>query len=100
MGWLAGSIALRRKLGVRSGPDAGRTVARMTLVSAVAAVQGWAAVSLAGRGLGESVPGSLGAVVLGTVVIGSAVVAGAVMVGVPELRDALTSVRARLGRSR
>jgi putative peptidoglycan lipid II flippase len=100
MGWLAGSIALRRKLGVRSGPDAGRTVARMTLVSGVAAVLGWVAVSLAGRSLGESVPGSLGAVLLGTVVIGSAVVAGAVMVGVPELRDALAGVRARLGRSR
>jgi putative peptidoglycan lipid II flippase len=88
------------KLGVRSGPDAGRTVARMTLVSGVAAVLGWVAVSLAGRSLGESVPGSLGAVLLGTVVIGSAVVAGAVMVGVPELRDALAGVRARLGRSR
>jgi putative peptidoglycan lipid II flippase len=100
MGWLAGSIALRRKLGVRSGPDAARTVARMALVSFVAGVLGWAAVSLAGRSLGESVPGSLGTVVLGTVVIGSAVVAGAVMVGVPELRDALASVRARLGRSR
>src|SRR3712207_1135210 len=59
MGWLAGSIALRRSLGVRSGPDAARTVARMTLVSTVAGVLGWAAVSLAGRGLGQSVPGSL-----------------------------------------
>ncbi|WP_138731917.1 murein biosynthesis integral membrane protein MurJ [Modestobacter excelsi] len=100
MGWLAGSIALRRTLGVRSGPDAARTVARMAMVSVVAGVLGWAAVSLAGRSLGESVPGSLGAVVLGTVVIGSAVVAGAVLVGVPELRDAVAGVRARLGRSR
>jgi putative peptidoglycan lipid II flippase len=100
MGWLAGSIALHRALGVRSGPDAARTVARMTLVSAVAGVLGWVAVSLAGRALGQSVPGSLATVVLGTVVIGSAVVAGAVMVGVPELRDALAGVRARLGRSR
>jgi putative peptidoglycan lipid II flippase len=100
MGWLAGSIALRRALGVRSGPDAGRTVARMALVSLVAGVLGWAAVSLAGRALGESVPGSLGTVVLGTVVIGSAVVAGAVVVGVPEVRGALTGVRARLGRPR
>jgi putative peptidoglycan lipid II flippase len=100
VGWVVGSIALQRQLGVRSGPDAGRTVARMALVSAVAAVLGWVAVSLAGRSLGESVPGSLGTVVLGTVVIGSAVVAGAVVVGVPEVRAALTSVRARLGRSR
>jgi putative peptidoglycan lipid II flippase len=46
------------------------------------------------------VPGSLATIVLGTVVIGSAVVAGAVVVGVPEVRAALTSVRARLGRSR
>jgi len=100
MGWLAGSIALERKLGVRAGPDAGRTVARMALVSLVAGVLGWVAVSLAGRSLGESVPGSLGTVVLGTVVIGSAVVAGAVVVGVPEVRAALTGVRARLGRPR
>jgi putative peptidoglycan lipid II flippase len=100
MGWLAGSIALRRTVGVRSGPEAGRTVARMALVSLVAGVLGWVAVSLAGRALGESVPGSLGTVVLGTVVIGSAVVAGAVVVGVPEVRAALTGVRARLGRSR
>jgi putative peptidoglycan lipid II flippase len=100
IGWLAGTIALRRKLGVRSGPDAGRTVARMALVSAVAAILGWVAVSLAGRSLGQSIPGSLGTVVLGTVVIGSAVVAGAVVVGVPEVRGALAGVRARLGRSR
>jgi putative peptidoglycan lipid II flippase len=100
MGWLAGSFALQRKLGVRSGPDAGRTVARMAVVSALAAVLGWVAVSLAGRSLGDSVPGSLATVVLGTVVIGSAVVAGAVVVGVPEVRAALTVVRARLGRSR
>jgi putative peptidoglycan lipid II flippase len=99
-GWVVGSVALQRKLGVRSGPDAGRTVARMALVSAVAAVLGWVAVSLAGRSLGDSVPGSLGTVVLGTVVIGSAVVAGAVVVGVPEVRAALAAVRARLGRSR
>ena len=99
-GWVVGSVALQRKLGVRASSEAGQTVARMLLVSVVAAVLGWVAVSLAGRSLGESVPGSLATVVLGTVVIGSAVVAGAVMVGVPELRDALAGVRARLGRSR
>ena len=99
-GWVIGAVVLQRKLGVRANREAGQTVARMALVSAVAAVLGWVAVSLAGRSLGESVPGSLGAVVLGTVVIGSAVVAGAVAVGVPELRDALAGVRARLGRPR
>jgi len=100
MGWLAGSVALHRTLGVRAGPDAGRTVARMALVSLVAAVLGWVAVSLAGRSLGDSVPGSLGTVLLGTVVIGSAVVAGAVVVGVPEVRDGLAGARARFGRPR
>jgi putative peptidoglycan lipid II flippase len=99
-GWLVGGIALRRMLGVRSGADARHTIVRMTLVSGAAAALGWAAVSLAGRSLGESVPGSLGTLVLGTVVIGSAVVAGAVVAGVPELRGALAGVRARLGRSR
>jgi putative peptidoglycan lipid II flippase len=100
VGWLVGSVALQRRLGVRSNGEAGQTVARMLLVSVVAAVLGWVAVSLAGRSLGESVPGSLATILLGTVVIGSAVVAGAVVVGVPEVRAALTSVRARLGRSR
>jgi putative peptidoglycan lipid II flippase len=99
-GWVIGSVVLQRKLGVRATREAGQVVARMALVSLVAGVLGWAAVSLAGRSLGESVPGSLGAVVLGTVVIGSAVVAGAVLVGVPEVRDAVAGVRARLGRSR
>ena len=100
MGRPAGSIALRRRLGVGSGPEARHTIVRMAAVSAVAAALGWAAVSLAGRALGSSVPGSLGTVLLGTVVIGSAVVAGAVVAGVPELRGALAGVRARLGRSR
>jgi putative peptidoglycan lipid II flippase len=99
-GWVVGAIALERKLGVRASAEAGTTVLRMTAVSAVAGALGWAAVSLAGRSLGTSVPGSLGTVVLGTVVIGSAVVAGAVMAGVPELRGVLAGVRARLGRSR
>ncbi|MCZ2815449.1 murein biosynthesis integral membrane protein MurJ [Modestobacter sp. VKM Ac-2984] len=99
-GWGVGAFALERKLGVRVSAEAGTTVLRMGAVSAVAGALGWAAVSLAGRSLGTSVPGSLGTVVLGTVVIGSAVVAGAVMVGVPELRGVLAGVRARLGRSR
>jgi putative peptidoglycan lipid II flippase len=100
VGWVVGAIALDRRLGVRSNAEAGQTVARMAMVSTVAGVLGWVAVSLAGRSLGESVPGSLGIVLLGTVVIGSAVVAGAVAVGVPEVRAALGGVRARLGRSR
>ncbi|MGY1843385.1 murein biosynthesis integral membrane protein MurJ [Modestobacter sp. SYSU DS0875] len=99
-GWVAGSVALQRKLGVRAGRDAGVTVARMTLVSVVGGALGWAVVSLAGRGLGTSVPGSLATVALGTVVIGIAVVAGAVVVGVPELREAWAGVRARLGTPR
>nr|WP_208383193.1 murein biosynthesis integral membrane protein MurJ [Modestobacter marinus] len=99
-GWVVGAIALDRKLGVRASAEAGTTVLRMGAVSAVAGALGWAAVSLAGRSLGTSVPGSLGTVLLGTVVIGSAVVAGAVVAGVPELRGALAGVRARLGRSR
>ncbi|WP_369130495.1 murein biosynthesis integral membrane protein MurJ [Modestobacter roseus] len=99
-GWLAGSVALQRKLGVRAGGEAGVTVARMTLVSVVGGALGWVVVSLAGRALGTSVPGSLGTVALGTVVIGIAVVAGAVVVGVPELREAWAGVRARLGTPR
>ncbi|WP_308128212.1 murein biosynthesis integral membrane protein MurJ [Modestobacter italicus] len=99
-GWVVGSIALRRKLGVRVSAEASTTVLHMAGVSAVAGALGWVVVSLAGRYLGESSAGSLATVVLGTVVVGSAVVAGAVVVGVPELRDAVAGVRSRLGRSR
>ena len=99
-GWVVGSIALRRKLGVRVSAEASATALQMAGVSAVAGALGWVVVSLAGRYLGESSAGSLATVVLGTVVVGSAVVAGAVVVGVPELRDAVAGVRSRLGRSR
>jgi putative peptidoglycan lipid II flippase len=99
-GWVIGDVALRRRLGRARSSDAADSVVRMTVVTGVAGVLGWAAVSLAGRTFGDSIPGSLGTVVLGTVVIGSAVVAGAVVAGVPELRDALAGVRARLGRPR
>ncbi|WP_299959280.1 murein biosynthesis integral membrane protein MurJ [uncultured Modestobacter sp.] len=99
-GWVVGSIALQRKLGVRVSAEASTTALQMAGVSAVAGALGWVVVSLAGRYLGESSAGSLATVVLGTVVVGSAVVAGAVVVGVPELRDAVAGVRSRLGRSR
>jgi putative peptidoglycan lipid II flippase len=99
-GWVIGDVALRRRLDRTRSSDAADSVVRMTVVTGVAGALGWAAVSLAGRTFGDSIPGSLGTVVLGTVVIGSAVVAGAVVAGVPELRDALAGVRARLGRPR
>jgi putative peptidoglycan lipid II flippase len=99
-GWVIGNLALRRRLGRTRNADVGDSVLQMVVITAVAGALGWAAVSLAGRYLGESVPGSLGTVLLGTVVVGSAVVAGAVVAGVPELRDAVAGVRARLGRSR
>jgi putative peptidoglycan lipid II flippase len=99
-GWVIGDVALRRRLDRTRSSDAADSVVRMTVVTGVAGALGWAAVSLAGRTFGDSIPGSLGTVVLGTVVIGSAVVAGAVVAGVPELRGALAGVRARLGRPR
>ncbi|WP_222266708.1 murein biosynthesis integral membrane protein MurJ [Modestobacter marinus] len=100
VGWVAGSIALSRVLGVRGNGAAIGTVVRMAAVSLVAGALGWGATAATERVVGDSLPGSLATVVLGTVVIGVAVLAGAVVAGVPEVRGAWAGVRARLGRSR
>ena len=48
--------------------------------------------------LGTSVAGSLGTLLIGTVGIGVAALAGIVLARVPEVREPLAAVRARLGR--
>jgi putative peptidoglycan lipid II flippase len=100
VGWVVGDVALRRRLGTLRGRRVLGSLLRLTVVTVVAGLLGWAAVAALDGTLGRSVPGSLGTVLVGTVVIGVAVVAGAVAVKVPEVTGALAGVRARLGRPR
>ena len=48
--------------------------------------------------LGTSTAGSLATVLVGTVVIGGVALAGLVVARVPEIREPLAAVRARMGR--
>ena len=100
VGWVVGDVALRRRLGTLRGRRVLGPLLRLSAVSAVAGLLGWAAVSGLDGALGRGVPGSLAALLVGTVVIGVAVVAGAVAVRVPEVTGALAGVRARLGGTR
>ena len=59
---------------------------------------GWAVLNVTDPLLGTSTTGSLGSVVIGTVVIGAATLAGLVVARVPEIREPLAAVRARVGR--
>ena len=100
VGWVVGDVALRRRLGTLRGRRVLGTLLKLSAVTLVAGLLGWAAVTALDEVLGRSVPGSLGTLLVGTVVIGVALVAGAVAVRVPEVSGALAGVRARLGRPR
>jgi putative peptidoglycan lipid II flippase len=100
VGWIVGDVALRRRLGSLRSRRVLDSLVRLSAVSLVAGLLGWAAVAATDGVLGRGVPGSLGTVVLGTVVIGIAIVAGAVVAKVPELSGLVAGVRARLGRPR
>jgi putative peptidoglycan lipid II flippase len=97
-GWVLGHVALRRHLG---GAGTGGTlgpVLRMVLAALVAGLLGRVAVGVTDDAFGTSVAGSLGTLVIGTVVVGGTALAGFVLARVPELREPLAAVRARLGR--
>ena len=97
-GWVLGDIALRRRIGsLRTGEALG-PVLRIAAASAVAALVGWAVQNVTHDLFGASTAGSLATVVIGTVVIGAAALAGLVVARVPELREPLAAVRARIGR--
>ena len=97
-GWVLGQVALRRRLGDLRTGETLRTVAVVTVVSAVAGLLGWGALALVDDALGDSVAGSLGAVLIGTVVIGVAALIGLALARVPEFRGPVAAVKARLGR--
>jgi putative peptidoglycan lipid II flippase len=99
-GWVAGDVALRRRLGaVRTGDTAG-PVLKLLAVSVVAGGVGWGAVHLTSGVVGTSVTGSLLTLLVGSLVIGVVVVIGVVLAKVPEVSGPVAAVRARLGGAR
>jgi putative peptidoglycan lipid II flippase len=97
-GWVLGHVVLRRRLGELRTRTTLLPVATIAAVSAAAGLLGWLVIRLVDGLVGNSVAGSLAAVVIGTVVIGVAAVSGLALARVPELREPLAAVRARLGR--
>jgi putative peptidoglycan lipid II flippase len=97
-GWVIGDIALRRRLGSLRTRETLLPVLRIAVVSAAAALVGWAVLNVTDPLLGTTTAGSLASVLIGTVVIGAAALAGLVVARVPEIREPLAAVRARVGR--
>jgi putative peptidoglycan lipid II flippase len=89
---------LRARLGGLATKETFVPVARMIVVSAVAGGVGWLVLQVTDDLFGSSVAGSLGKVLIGTVVIGGVALAGLVVARVPEVREPLAAVRARMGR--
>jgi putative peptidoglycan lipid II flippase len=71
---------------------------RVAGVSALAGLLGWVVLIVTDDLLGSSMAGSLARVVVGTVVIGGAALVGLVVTRVPELREPLAAIKARMGR--
>ncbi len=97
-GWLIGHVALRRRLGGLRTRGTLVPVATVAAVSAAAGLLGWLVLRLVDDVFGDTVAGSLAALLIGTVVIGVAAVTGLVLARVPELREPMAAVRARVGR--
>jgi putative peptidoglycan lipid II flippase len=97
-GWVIGDLALRRRLGGLATKETFEPVARMIGVSAVAGAAGWLVLFVTDDLFGATAAGSLGKVLIGTVVIGGVALAGLVVARVPEVREPLAAVRARMGR--
>ncbi|MFW3171571.1 murein biosynthesis integral membrane protein MurJ, partial [Geodermatophilus sp. CPCC 206100] len=97
-GWVIGHVALHRRLGALEVRATLGPVLRIAAASLVAGLLGWAVVAVTNGALGRSVAGSLGTLLIGTVVIGVVALAGLVLARVPEVREPLAAVRARLGR--
>jgi putative peptidoglycan lipid II flippase len=97
-GWVIGDVALRRRLGALRTRETFGPVLRIAAVSVVAGGAGWLVQNVTDDLLGASTAGSLAAVLVGTVVIGGVALAGLAVARVPELKEPLTAVRARMGR--
>ncbi|RBY92420.1 murein biosynthesis integral membrane protein MurJ [Blastococcus sp. TBT05-19] len=99
-GWVLGDLALRRRLGGLRTRETFLPVLRVALVALVAGLAGFLVRIVTSDLGGRSTTGSLLQVLIGTVVIGGVAVVGLVVARVPEVREPLAAVRARLGRGR
>jgi putative peptidoglycan lipid II flippase len=97
-GWVLGDVALRRSVGSLQSRRTFGPVLRVLGVSIVAGLLGQLVLIVTDDLFAASVAGSLATVLVGTVVIGVATLAGLVVARVPELREPLAAVGARLGR--
>ncbi|SOC52357.1 putative peptidoglycan lipid II flippase [Blastococcus aggregatus] len=97
-GWVLGDLALRRRLGALRTRETLVQVARVAAASLAAGLLGQLVLIVTDDLLGSSTAGSLGRVLVGTVVIGAAALAGLVVARVPEIREPLAAVRARVRR--
>jgi putative peptidoglycan lipid II flippase len=97
-GWIIGNVALQRRLGALRTGETLRSIVPIAVAAAIAGVVGGLVVAVTDDLLGASTAGSLGLVVIGTVVIGGVALAGLVVARVPEVREPLAAVRARVGR--
>jgi putative peptidoglycan lipid II flippase len=97
-GWVIGDLALRRRLGGLRTRETFGPLARIAAVALAAGLVGGLVQIVTDDLLGRSTTGSLLQVLIGTVVIGGVALVGLVVARVPEVREPLTGVRARLGR--
>ena len=97
-GWIIGDVMLRRRLGQLRTRQSLPVVGRIAAVSAAAGILGELVVRVLHSVVGTGTAGSLVTLLVGTVVIGAAALAGTMVARVPELREPLAAVRARLGR--
>ncbi|MGY1987960.1 murein biosynthesis integral membrane protein MurJ [Blastococcus sp. SYSU DS0669] len=97
-GWVIGDLALRRRLGGLRTRETFLPLARIAAVAIAAGLAG-GLVRIVTGDLGEgSTAGSLAEVVIGTVVVGGVALTGLVVARVPEVREPVAALRARLGR--
>ncbi|WP_347058692.1 murein biosynthesis integral membrane protein MurJ [Blastococcus sp. HT6-30] len=97
-GWVIGDLALRRRFGGLRTRETFGPLARIAAVALAAGLVGGLVRIVTDDLLGRSTTGSLLQVLLGTVVVGGVALVGLVVARVPELREPLAAVRARLGR--
>ncbi|MCZ2858822.1 murein biosynthesis integral membrane protein MurJ [Blastococcus sp. VKM Ac-2987] len=97
-GWIIGDLALRRRFGGLRTRETFGPLARIAAVAVAAGLVGGLVRIVTDDLLGRSTTGSLLQVLIGTVVVGGVALVGLVVARVPELREPLAAVRARLGR--
>jgi putative peptidoglycan lipid II flippase len=97
-GWVIGDLALRRRLGGLRTRETLAPLLRIAAASVVGGAVGWLVVRVTNDLFGTGPAGSLATVLVGTVVVGGVALAGLVVARVPEVREPLAAVRARVGR--